>query len=142
MESYLMLCKKKVKNGNQSFEVTFGYRQNKKEDGTFEDVKTVIFNADGTTKDVAKSIKVALADSLRKELDADNHYPYRLVLDDELKLDNGDDSYYVTINKDKEGKLRLDKQGHKHAIIVIRKVKSYEPVPLKSLTLDDIDNIE
>ena len=142
MISYLMLCKKKVKNGNQSFEVTFGYRQNKKEDGTFEDVKTVIFNADGTTKDVAKSIKVALADSLRKELDADNHYPYRLELDDELKLENGDDSYYVTINKDKEGKLRLDKQGHKHAIIVIRIVKSYEPVPLKSLTLDDIDNIE
>ena len=45
---------------------------------------------------------------------------------------------YVTINKDKEGKERLDNNGNRHAIIVIRDVVAYEAVPLKSLTLDDI----
>ena len=142
MKSYLMLCKKKVKNGNQSFDVTFGYIQELLEDGTFKDKTTVVFNADGTTKDVAKSVKVALGEELRKKLDLENAYPYRLTLDDDLKTADNKDSYYVTINKDKDGKLRLDKKGHKHAIIVVRAVTSYEPVPLKSLTLDDIDNIE
>ena len=141
MESYLMLCKKKVKNGNQEFYVTFGYLQNKKEDGTFEDKTSIVFNADGTTKDISKSVKVALGDELRKKLDLQDAYPYRLVLDDELKTADNKESFYVTINKDKDGNVRLDKNGHKHAIIVIRAVKSYEPVPIKSLTLDDIDNI-
>ena len=141
MKSYLMLCKKKVKNGNQEFSVTFGYRQFLNDKGEFEDVKSVVFLDDGKTTDVAKSVKVALAKDLAAKLDAEDKYPYRLVLDDELKLEDGRDSYYVAINKDKDGNERLDKNGKHHAIVVIRAVSSYEPVPPKSLSLDDIDNI-
>ena len=141
MKSYLMLCKKKVKNGNQEFDVTFGYRQTLNEEtGEFEDVESTIM-VDGQPKKVAKSVKVALAKDLRKKLDEENKYPYRVTLDDELKTANGDDSYYVTINKDKDGNERLDKNGKHHPILVIREIADYEVVPPKSYTLDDIDNI-
>lgn len=142
MKRYLMLCKKTVENANgQKFPVIFGYRQTLNDKGEFDDVLTSITDNDGNQKFVAKSVKVALADTLRKQLDAEDKYPYRLVLNDELKLADGRDSYYVTINKDKDGNERLDNKGNHHAIIVIRAVESYEQVPLKSLTLDDIDNI-
>lgn len=141
MKSYLMLCKKKVKKGSQEFMVTFGYRQVLNDKGEFEDKQSVVFLPDGQTKDVSKSVKVALGEDLRKKLDAEDNYPYRLTLDDELKLADGRDSFYVTINKDKDGNERLDKNGKHHAIIVIRAVSGYEHVPPKSLTLDDIDNI-
>lgn len=142
MKNYLMLCKKQVENANgQKFPVIFGYRQILNDKGEFEDVLTSIIDNEGKQKFIAKSVKVALAESLRKQLDAEDKYPYRLVLNSDFKLADGRDSYYVTINKDKEGKERLDKNGNHHAIIVIRAVESYEQVPLKSLTLDDIDNI-
>ena len=141
-KKYLMLCKKKVKTKDgKSFDVVFGYRQILNEKGEYEDVKSLIFLENGETKDIAKSVKVALADSLRKKLDAEDKYPYRLVLNEEFKLPDGRDSFYVSINKDKEGNPKLDNKGHKHAIIVIRDVESYEAVPLQSLTLEDIDDI-
>ena len=141
MKSYLMLCKKKVKNGNQEFMVTFGYRQTLNEEtGEYQDVLTSI-NDNGSQKFVAKSVKVALAKELATKLDNEDKYPYRLVLDTDLKLEDGRDSFYVAINKDKDGNERLDKNGKHHAIIIIRAVSSYEPVPPKSLSLDDIDNI-
>ena len=141
MKNYLMLCKKKVKNGNQEFSVTFGYRQvlNEKT-GEFDDVLSSVMD-NGSQKFVAKSVKVALAKELAAKLDSEDKYPYRLTLDTELKLEDGRDSFFVTINKDKDGNERLDKNGKHHAIIVIRAVSSYEPVPPKSLSLDDIDNI-
>lgn len=141
MKSYLMLCKKKVKNGNQEFEVTFGYRQDfNPTTNEYEDKKSTII-IDGQPTEVAKSIKVALGKELRAKLDAEDKYPYRLTLDDSYKLPDGRDSFYVTINKDKEGNERLDKNGKHHAIVVIREVVDYEVVPPKSLSLDDIDNI-
>lgn len=141
MISYLMLCKKKVKNGNQEFSVTFGYRQvlNEKT-GKFDDVLSSVMD-NGSQKFVAKSVKVALAKELAAKLDSEDKYPYRLYLDTDLKLEDGRDSFYVTINKDKDGNERLDKNGKHHAIIVIRAVNGYESVPPKSLSLDDIDNI-
>lgn len=141
MKSYLMLCKKKVKVDKQEFDVTFGYRQVlNPETNEFEDVKSKM-TIDGVEVERPRSVKVALAKDLRKKLDEENKYPYRLTLDDELKDSRGEDSYYVTINKDKEGKERLDKNGKHHAILVIRAVADYEVVPPKSYTLDDIDNI-
>ena len=138
-----MLCKKKVTdNSGKSFYVVFGYRQTKDENGEYQDVLSSIIDKEGQQQFVARSVKVALGEALRKKLDTEDKYPYRLTLDSEFKLADGRDSYYVTINKDKEGKVRLDNNGNQHAIVVIRDVVAYEPVPLKSLTLDDIDNIK
>ena len=141
-KSYLMLCKKKVTDSSgKSFYVVFGYRQTQDDKGEYHDVLSSIIDKEGQQQFVARSVKVALGETLRKKLDAEDKYPYRLTLDSEFKLPDGRDSYYVTINKDKDGKVRLDNNGNQHAIVVIRDVVAYEAVPLKSLTLDDIDNI-
>lgn len=142
-KSYLMLCKKKVTDNNgKSFHVVFAYRQELDDKGEYQDVLSPIIDKEGQQQWVARSVKVALGEALRKKLDNEDKYPYRLTIDDEFKLADGRDSYYVTINKDKEGKERLDNNGNRHAIIVIRDVVAYEAVPLKSLTLDDIDSVK
>ena len=143
MIQVINLCQKTVTSkDNKSFPVTFCYRQVENPDGTYTDVLTPGIDNDGKPTMYAKSIKVALSSALRKKLEAEGQYPYRVVLDSDLKCDDGSESYYITVDKKENGDIRLDKNGKKHCIVVIRKFASYEPLPHNAITFDDIDNIE
>ena len=142
MENVINLCRKEVEKDNKKFPVYFAYRQELNTEGEYTDVITPSVNEKGEPVMKARPLKVALADKLRKELEADNNFPYRMILDSELKLDDGKDGYYLAIDKDKEKNVRKDKYGKRHVILVIRKPKSYEPLPREVITFDDVDSIE
>lgn len=141
MKSYVMLCKKHIttKDNTEGFDTFFAYRQEKKEDGTLVDVLSPI-EVNGTSQMKAKAIKVALSKSAYEKL-GKLTFPLSITLNDELKVD-GKDSFYVCINKDKDKKIILDKNGKKHHILVIRDYESAVAVERKEVTLSNFDEFE
>ena len=49
------------------------------------------------------------------------------------------DSFYVTVDKDKDKKARKDKYGRKHLILIIRDAE-FKEMPRKSYSLEDLDS--
>lgn len=141
MKSVFMLCSKDMKGSNgHPFTVYYAYQQQAIEvDGVvqYEDIKTPITLADGTTDMKAIPVNVKLSQDFMKEInDSEVKFPLLLFLDSEIKID-GKDSYYVTIDKTKEKTPRLDKYGKKHLILVVRHGEFIE-APRKSYDIDDI----
>lgn len=67
-----------------------------------------------------------------KEQIATNTTPFPLI----LTLKEGD--YFITVDKDKDTKkARLDKNGRKHAVIVISAISNLARAPFKPMTLED-----
>lgn len=75
---------------------------------------------------------------IRKQVEAEDNFPYRICIDFEAKDENGYNAY-LTKDKDQNGKPRYDKNGVRHHVLLIRKVESIEHFDLPITTLDDID---
>lgn len=141
MKSYVMLCKKHIttNENKEGFDTFFAYRQEKKEDGSLEDIMSPI-EVNGTSQMKARAIKVALSKNVYDKL-KDMVFPLSLTLNDELKVE-GQDSFYVCINKDKDKNPILDKNGKKHHILVIREYESAVAIERKVVTLANFDEFE
>ena len=61
-----------------------------------------------------------------------------MTLDDTIKI-NGNDSFFLTMDKDIDKKPRLDKYGKKHLVLVVREWKSIEEAPTTSYRFDDLE---
>lgn len=85
-----------------------------------------------------KSVRVHLCDPILSTLKKDNNFPYIVELDPSKKI-NDKPSYYLTIDKDTDGIIRLDKNGNKHYIIIVYDVKSYKHIDPEQRALDSIE---
>lgn len=143
MLSVFMLCSKLVEGDNgHEFTVYYAYQQEEVEvDGEkqYQDVKTSITDPTTGVADMkAVPVNVKLAKDFEKEIiDSGVKFPLLLFLDSESKFEDGRDSYYVTIDKDKNKKARLDKYGKKHLILVVRG-GSFIEAPRKTYDITDI----
>lgn len=147
MLQYLKVCAKKVRTKDgHTFDAMFAYRQ-ADNDGVMSDVLSPSTDKDGKPVMVARSIRIALTGEAKKKLIAEGKFPYLLTLEDglttERKPNGSTPDFYLTWDKDKDGVLRLDKNGKKHRIAVISDYRSALHVePLNTMTLDDIDEFE
>ena len=147
MLQYLKVCAKKVRTKDgHTFDAMFAYRQ-ADNDGVMSDVLTPSTDKDGNPCMVARSLRIALTGEAKKKLIAEGKFPYLLTLEDgltpERKPNGSNPDFYLTWDKDKDGVLRLDKNGKKHRIAVISDYRSALHVePLNTMTLDDIDEFE
>ena len=120
----IKLCTKtmKTKDNNREFQVYFGYLYDTDKDG----------NRLETHND--KSLKIKLTKELEERLkrDFDNKYPFFMLLDEDSK------DYFVTIDKYKSGKPKLDKEGNKHWILVISNFRDIQEAPIEKLTIKDM----
>lgn len=133
---YINLCMKTIEVDNKKFPVFYGYQQvysDEKKD--FVDVLVPGVDKDGKPTMKARNFKVVVKEPLRSTLLKDNQFPYRLTLQEGL-------DYFITVDKDKDKKPRLDKYGKKHAILVVDTCEEYIPLPKKSMTFDDMDDVE
>lgn len=143
MKSVFMLCSKVVKGDNgHEFPIYYAYQQEEVViDGEkqYQDVKTAITNPVTNVTDMKSvPVNVKLAQDFEEEIiDSNVKFPLLLFLDSELKLDDGRDSYYVTIDKTKDKVARLDKYGKKHLILVVRHGEFIE-APRKNYDITDI----
>lgn len=83
----------------------------------------------------AKTMRVKMSDNLKQELLKDNNFPYVLELADEQ--DNYD--YYVTTDKDKDKKIRLDKNGKSHKVLVLLNYQTKTHINPPRQSLDDME---
>ena len=129
--TFIKLCKKKVSvSPTQSFNAYFCYRVILNDKGQWEDIVTPTTNGQIKTT----SIRVALSSSLRKEFEKEDKFPYILELDNSTDKD-----YYITKDKDSKGKVRLDKNGQSHLILVLRSYTSKQYLEHIKVLVDDLD---
>ena len=144
MKQLFILCNSEVTNDNGAkFMVFYGYRQQQDSEGNISDVLTPGVDSEGKPTMKAMPIKVKLAESFIKKVEQ-AAFPLLLTLDDSKKVSiNGEekDSFYVTVDKDKDKKARKDKYGKKHLILIVRDADFVE-MPRKSYSLDDLDSFE
>ena len=65
--------------------------------------------------------------------------PLLIEVDLDMRLESGKKASFITIDKDKDKKYRLDKNGHQHLVLVIEDAISVEPYPFEEFTFDDMD---
>ena len=144
MKQLFILCNAEIVNDNGAkFKVFYGYRQQEDKDGNISDVVTPITDKEGKPAMKALPIKVKLSEDFNKKVEK-LPFPLLLTLDSDRKVTiNGEkkDSFYVTIDKDKDKKVRKDKYGRKHLILIIRDAE-YKEMPRKSYSLEDLDSFE
>lgn len=142
MKQLFILCNAEVTNSNGAkFNVYYGYRQQEDKEGNISDVLTPMQDSEGKPIMRAIPIKVKLAESFIKKVEKAS-FPLLLTLDEDKKVDiNGveSDSFYVTVDKDKDKKARKDKYGRKHLILIIRDA-DFKEMPRKSYSLEDLDS--
>lgn len=137
--TYYLVVNKDTRTGDKGdFPVWYGFRQQKDEQGYYQDILTPATDKDGKPTMVAKAIKVVPTKDAIAELDKIG-YPCRLTLDDSEKF-NGKSTFAVDIDKKKDGTIKLDKYGKKHSVIYIRHANGYKIE--KRMKLEDIDSIE
>ena len=139
LENTLLVFSKEVNDNGRKFVAYYGYRQTVLPDGSFTDVITPSTDSEGKAVMLRKSIKIRFRKDFiesRKDL----VFPAYITLSNEVKVEDGKDSFYVTIDKDANKVARLDKNGNKHLVLVIRDIKSFIPAPKKSYSLDDLDD--
>ena len=132
--TYIVLVKKDIEKDNKKFPVFYAYQQVLNDKGEFTDVLVPSTDSEGKAVMKSRRIKVVLTEDVKHILLADNMFPYIVTLQDEV-------DYFITIDKDIDGKPRLDKNGKKHAVLVMQSFKEYAPKPRKSMSFDDIDDI-
>ena len=144
MKQLFILCDHEVTNENGAkFMTYYGYRQQQDKDGNLSDVVTMTTDAEGKPLAKAMPIKVKLGQDFVKKVE-NASFPLLLTLDTEKKVlinNEEKDSFYVTVDKDKEKKARKDKYGKKHLILIVRDADFVE-MPRKSYSLDDLDSFE
>lgn len=144
MLQLFILCNAEIVNDNGSkFMVYYGYRQQQDQEGNISDVLTPITDKDGKPAMKAIPIKVKLSEDFTKKVEK-AIFPLLLTLNSDKKVSlNGEekDSFYITVDKDKDKKPRLDKYGKKHLILIVRDADFIE-MPRKSFTFDDLDSFE
>ena len=134
----LLVLSKEVTKDNHKFTVYYGYRQDKNDKGEFVDRLTPITDKEGKPAMISKSIKVALtAEFIEKH--KDKQFPLFITLDMNKKGKDGKSVAYVTVDKDSSKKVRKDKNGNKHLILVIKDAEAVAEAPRKSYSLDDLD---
>lgn len=134
----LLVLSKEVTKDNHKFTVYYGYRQDKNEKGEFVDRLTPITDKEGKPAMISKSIKVALTDEFLNK-HSDKAFPLFVTLDMNKKDKEGKSLAYVTVDKDANKKVRKDKNGNKHLILIIRDAEEVIEAPRKSYSLDDVD---
>ena len=140
MVNYLVVNKEDREINGVKFPVWYGFRQHKDENGQYvDDGLYPTTDKEGKSVFKARSIKVIPVGDVAKELDTIG-YPCRLTLDDDDKTKDGKTSFSVDIDKKKDGTIKLDKNGKKHAVIYIRKITHAYKLTAR-MTLADIDNI-
>ena len=132
--SYVKLFSKKVRTkDNRTFTAYYAVIQERKGD-KFVDKETTNYD----NKRVALSIRVVLTDKARAFVETDKHCPYMVELDNEAKNSDGTGQFFITIDKDKDGVVKLDKYGKKHPVLIIREFNAIEQAERKSITFDDV----
>ena len=128
------------KDKSGKFPTYFAYRVEKIDD-KFVDVITPIQNEDGKADMKAIPIKVNFTEYFTKKY-SPLTLPLLIEVDLDQKLPNGKKAAFITIDKDKDKKYRVDKNGNHHLILVIEDGVSVEPFPYEDFTFDDIDNFK
>ena len=134
---YLVVNKEERTVDNKTFPIWYGFRQHKDEKGYYQDDLTPSTDKDGKPIMVARSIKVVPTKNAIEELDKLG-YPCRLTLDTSETF-NDRATFQVDIDKKKDGTIKFDKNGRKHAVIYIRHANGYKIE--RKMTMEDIDNL-
>lgn len=138
-ETILLMKKSCLTKDNRKFDAYYAYRTELNANN--ERVKKLVPTKDGTMRLVSMKVNFVegALDMLKKQI-ADNNlgFPVYMTLDSELLI-NGNDSYFITIDKDINRKPRLDKKGKKHLVLVVRAWKKLEEAPTISYTFDDLE---
>ena len=144
MKQLFILCSAVITNDNGAkFDVHYGYRQQQDAEGNISDVVTPTTDKDGNPAMKAIPIKVKLSEDFKKKVE-NATFPLLLTLDTEKKVlinNEEKDSFYVTIDKDKDKKARLDKYNKKHLILIVRDAE-FKEMPRKSYSLEDLDTFK
>lgn len=125
------------KDNTGKFHTYFGYRVEKIED-KFVDVVTPFTNQDGKADMKAIPIKIKLTDLFMKKY-GNLSLPLLIEVDLDMKLESGKSASFITIDKDKDKKYRVDKNGRQHLVLVIEDGVSVQEYPYEEFTFSDID---
>lgn len=138
-ETILLMKKSCLTKDNRKFDAYYAYRTELNANN--ERVKKLVPTKEGTMRLVSMKVNFVegALDMLKKQI-ADNNlgFPVYMTLDSELLI-NGNDSYFITIDKDINRKPRLDKKGKKHLVLVVRAWEKLEEAPTISYTFDDLE---
>ena len=126
------------KDNTGKFPTYFGYRVEKIED-KYVDVVTPFTTPEGKADMKAIPIKVKLTDYFMKKYSALS-LPLLIEVDLDMRLENGKKASFITIDKDKDKKYRLDKNGRQHLVLVIEDGISVEEYPYEEFDFSDIDD--
>lgn len=137
----LLVFSKEVNDNNRKFTTYYGYRQTLLPDGTYEDVATPATDEEGKATMITKSIKIKFNEDFLNT-HKDLTFPVYMTINKTLKLSDGRDSSFITVDKDSDKKPRLDKNGHRHLVLVVRDVVSITEAPRTSYSLDDLDDFQ
>lgn len=141
MKDVILLVRKMQKGNNgREFPIYYCYRQVLNEvSGEYEDLLTPGFvSANGDIKPRAISIKVKPTKHFEEKY-GNCKFPMFVEIDDEVKGDDGKSQYFMKPDKDNTGKVRLDKYGNKHLLMVLHEVSKMWEAPVKSYSIDDVD---
>ena len=148
MKRTIKLCMKEMeaKDTKRKFPSFFGYKVDPDKDGQLvtREYPTEVIGENGEKDTVMKahSFKISLSEELENELKKDNNFPYFVSYDDEEIGADSKPLNFITWDKDKDGKFRLDKHGRKHKVLVIRSIVSKEPCPRTSIDFEDLDSLD
>jgi len=148
MERTIKLCMKKVKakDTGREFPTFFGYKVDSDKDGNLitREYPTEVVKEDGTKETVMKahSFKLSLSEDIEKELIKDDNFPYFVTYEDEEIGADNKPANFITWDKDKDGKFRLDKYGKKHKVLVLRSLVDYDACPRTTIDFEDLDALE
>lgn len=142
MEHILKVFSKELETTNGGkFMTYYGYRQELTSTGEYTDIGTPTLDAEGKPIVISKPIKVKFSKEFYDRV-KDLHFPLLLTLDDSAKLKDGSSAFFVCIDKDKDKKSRVDKNGKRHLVCVIQQAKEVLEAPMQSLTLEDLDDFQ
>ena len=135
-ETILLMTKKITTKEGKKFDTFYAYR-------TTLDNNGVRVKRLSAKNGKPISLKVNLVEGAQNRLLADINqkkytFPVYMTLDDTIKI-NGNDSFFLTMDKDIDKKPRLDKYGKKHLVLVVREWKSIEEAPTTSYSFDDLE---
>ena len=131
----------------RKFTAYFAYRQ-EIVNGECVDKLTPYVKEDGTPEFKARPIKVRISEDFAKKLEGlDMQFPLLMRLDPNMYVKNSEgkrvSSFFVTVDTDKKTKQpKLDKNGKRHLILVIRDAVAIWEKPRTSYSLDDLDDFE
>lgn len=122
MKVNFLICRKEVKSSNGGmFYRYFGYKY-LNDNGKYTDISN------------GKSFKIVFTKNCRDKClsNIDNvKFPIMAEVD-------ANEDFFITYDKDKNKKPRLDKEGNKYLLCVINNIKTYNPYKTNRLTIDNL----